>query len=77
MVFAVNSGLLDANPASTIGKVFEKPKKQHMATIPPERLPELMQCFENTNLTLMTRLLTKWQLLTVVRPGKAAGGNLV
>ncbi|EMG0736375.1 tyrosine-type recombinase/integrase [Salmonella enterica] len=73
MVFAVNSGLLDANPASTIGKVFEKPKKQHMATIRPERLPELMQRFENTNLTLMTRLLLKWQLLTLVRPGEAAG----
>lgn len=73
MAFAVNSGLLDANPASTIGKVFEKPKKQHMATIRPERIPELMQRFENTNLTLMTRLLLKWQLLTLVRPGEAAG----
>lgn len=73
MVFAVNSGLLDASPAATIGTVFEKPKKQHMATIRPERLPELMQRFENTNLTLMTRLLMKWQLLTLVRPGEAAG----
>lgn len=25
--FAINSGLLDANPASTIGDIFEKPKK--------------------------------------------------
>lgn len=65
MIFAVNSGLLDANPTSTIGKVFEKPKKQHMATIRPERLPELMQRFECSNLTLMTRLLMKWQLLRV------------
>ncbi|OSM95094.1 integrase domain-containing protein [Lonsdalea populi] len=73
MVFAVNSGLLDANPASTIGKVFEKPKKQHMATIRPERLPELMQRIETTNLGLMTRYLLKWQLLTLVRPGEAAG----
>lgn len=73
MIFAVNSGLLDANPASTIGKIFEKPKKQHMATIRPERLPELMQRFECTNLTLMTRLLMKWQLLTLVRPAEASG----
>ncbi|RUT64090.1 integrase [Morganella morganii] len=73
MVFAVNSGLLDANPASTIGKVFEKPKKRHMATIRPERMPELMQRFDATNLSLMTRLLLKWQLLTLVRPGEAAG----
>nr|WP_249436852.1 hypothetical protein [Escherichia coli] len=69
MKFAINSGLLDANPASTIGEVFEKPRTQHMASIPPERLPELMQRFENTNLSLMTRCLLKWQLLTLVRPG--------
>ncbi|EIX6435559.1 tyrosine-type recombinase/integrase [Salmonella enterica] len=73
--FAINSGLLDANPASTIGEVFEKPKKQHMPTIRPERLPELMQRFENTNLSLMTRHLLKWQLLTLVRPGEAAGAK--
>lgn len=73
MTFAVNSGLLDANPASTIGKVFEKPKKQHMATIRPERLPELVQRIETTNLSLMTRYLIKWQLLTLVRPGEASG----
>ncbi len=36
----------------------------------PERLPELMQRFENTNLSLMTRCLLKWQLLTLVRPVK-------
>ncbi|HDP0319572.1 TPA: tyrosine-type recombinase/integrase [Salmonella enterica subsp. enterica serovar Concord] len=75
MVFAVNSGLMEANTASTIGKVFEKPKKQHMATIRPERLPELMQRLERTNLTLMTRLLMKWQLLTLVRPGEASGAR--
>ncbi|EBG4358870.1 tyrosine-type recombinase/integrase [Salmonella enterica] len=73
MTFAVNSGLLDANPASTIGKVFEKPKKRHMATIRPERLPELVQRIETTNLSLMTRYLIKWQLLTLVRPGEASG----
>ena len=44
-----------------------------MATIRPERLPELMQRFECTNLTLMTRLLMKWQLLTLVRPAEASG----
>ncbi|EBZ5775278.1 integrase [Salmonella enterica subsp. enterica] len=71
--FAINSGLLDANPASTIGDVFEKPKKQHMATIRPERLPELVQRIETTNLSLMTRYLIKWQLLTLVRPGEASG----
>jgi integrase len=60
-------------PQSTIGDVFEKPKKQHMATIRPERLPELVQRIETTNLSLMTRYLIKWQLLTLVRPGEASG----
>ncbi|EJH7015995.1 tyrosine-type recombinase/integrase [Salmonella enterica] len=73
MKFAINTGLLDANPASCIGQVFEKPKKRHMATIRPERLPELVQRIETTNLGLMTRYLIKWQLLTLVRPGEASG----
>jgi integrase len=71
--FAINSGLLDANPVSTIGEVFDRPKKQHMATIRPERLPELVQRIETTNLALMTRYLIKWQLLTLVRSCEAAG----
>ncbi|EAS1759679.1 DUF4102 domain-containing protein [Salmonella enterica] len=73
MVYAINTGLLDANPASTIGDAFVKPKKRHMATIRPERLPELMQRVYATGLTPMTRLLLQWQLLTLVRPAEAAG----
>ncbi|EDW1644074.1 tyrosine-type recombinase/integrase [Salmonella enterica subsp. enterica] len=73
MVFAINTGLLDANPASTIGDAFVKPKKKHMATIRPERLPELMQRVQMTSLSPMTRLLLQWQLLTLVRPAEAAG----
>lgn len=73
MKFAINTGLLDANPASTIDEAFVKPKKQHMPTIRPERLPELMQRVYVTNLSPMTRLLLLWQLLTLVRPAEAAG----
>lgn len=42
MKFAINTGLLGANPASTIDEAFVKPRKKHMPTIRPERLPELM-----------------------------------
>ncbi|EBF4219676.1 DUF4102 domain-containing protein [Salmonella enterica] len=73
MVYAINTGLLDANPASTIGDAFVKPKKRHMATIRPERLPELMQRVYTTSLSPMTRLLLQWQLLTLVRPAEASG----
>ncbi|HAF2131234.1 TPA: tyrosine-type recombinase/integrase [Salmonella enterica] len=73
MVYAINTGLLDANPASTIGDAFVKPKKRHMPTIRPERLPELMQRVYTTSLSPMTRLLLQWQLLTLVRPAEASG----
>ena len=32
MIYAVNTGLIDANPASGIGMAFEKPKKQGIQT---------------------------------------------
>ena len=35
MIYAVNVGLIEANPASGIGNAFERPKKQHMPTIRP------------------------------------------
>lgn len=73
--FSINSCLLDTNSASTIGEVFEKPKKLHMATIRPESLPELVQHIETANLALMSRYLIKWQLLTLVRPGEASGAR--
>ena len=73
MKFAINTGLLDANPASTIDEAFVRPKKQHMPTIRPERLPELMHKARSSNLSPMTRLLLQWQLLTLVRPAEAAG----
>ncbi len=43
MIYAVNTGLIDANPASGIGMAFEKPKKQNMPTLRPEELSKLMR----------------------------------
>ncbi|EEB9696287.1 tyrosine-type recombinase/integrase [Salmonella enterica subsp. enterica] len=73
MEHAINLGLLDINPLYRVNRVFDKPEVTNMPTIPPERLPELVQRIEMTNLSLMTRYLIKWQLLTLVRPGEAAG----
>lgn len=50
MIYAVNVGLIEANPASGIGNAFERPKKQHMPTIRPEELPELMRTISMSNL---------------------------
>ncbi|WP_338121843.1 integrase domain-containing protein [Pantoea ananatis] len=77
MIYAVNTGLIDANPASGIGMAFEKPKKQNMPTLRPEELPNLMRSLAMSNLTLPTRCLIEWQLLTIVRPSEASGTRWV
>jgi len=73
MIFAVNTGLIDANPASGVGMAFERPKKQNMPTLRPEELPELMRSLVMSNLSITTRCLIEWQLLTLVRPSEASG----
>ncbi|GLR07189.1 hypothetical protein GCM10007906_47770 [Vibrio hyugaensis] len=42
MVYAVNCGLVFSNPLAGIKEAFKKPKKQRMAALTPEELPELM-----------------------------------
>lgn len=73
MIYAVNTGLLDANPASGVGMAFERPKKQNMPTLRPEELPKLMRSLVMSNLSVPTRCLIEWQLLTLVRPSEASG----
>ncbi|MEM6161912.1 integrase domain-containing protein [Erwinia sp. P6884] len=77
MIYAVNTGLIDANPASGIGMAFEKPKKQNMPTLRPEELPKLMHSLMMSNLSIPTRCLIEWQLLTLVRPSEASGTRWV
>lgn len=75
MIYAVNTGLIDANPASGVGMAFEKPKKQNMPTLRPEELPGLMRSLAMSNLSITTRCLIEWQLLTIVRPSEASGAQ--
>ena len=75
MIYAVNTGLIDANPASGVGMAFEKPKKQNMPTLRPEELPKLMRSLVMSNLSVPTHCLIKWQLLTLVRPSEASGAR--
>lgn len=75
MIYAVNTGLIDANPASGVGMAFEKPKKQNMPTLRPEELPKLMRSLVMSNLSIPTRCLIEWQLLTLVRPSEASGAR--
>jgi len=73
MIYAVNTGLIDANPASGVGMASERPKKQNMPTLRPEELPKLMRSLVMSNLSIATRCLIEWQLLTFVRPSEASG----
>ncbi|WP_411179127.1 integrase domain-containing protein [Klebsiella pneumoniae] len=75
MIYAVNTGLIDANPASGVGMAFEKPKKQNMPTLRPEELLKLMRSLVMSNLSVPTRCLIEWQLLTLVRPSEASGAK--
>ena len=72
MTYAVNSGLVLANPLSGIRAVFKKPKKQNMAALSPEELPELMIAIANASIKRTTRALIEWQLHTMTRPVEAA-----
>ncbi|CQQ81378.1 prophage CP4-57 integrase [Yersinia mollaretii] len=72
MIYAVNIGLIEANPASGIGNAFERPKKMHMPTIRPQELCLLLRSLQMSNLSVPTRCLLEWQLLTLARPTEAS-----
>lgn len=72
MTYAVNSGMIFSNPLSGIRAVFKKPKKENMAALPPEELPELMMEIANASIKRITRCLIEWQLHTMTRPAEAA-----
>ncbi|PEH71826.1 integrase [Edwardsiella tarda] len=72
MIYAQNTGLIDAIPSVNIGKAFEKPQKKNMPSILPNQLPQLMQTMRTASISLSTRCLFMWQLLTITRPAEAA-----
>ncbi|HCU05529.1 MAG: integrase [Gammaproteobacteria bacterium GWE2_42_36] len=75
MIYAVNAGVIPINPIAGISKAFQNPKKQHLPTLTPEQLPELMQALSRASIKLITRCLIEWQLRTMVRPSEAAGAR--
>lgn len=75
MNFAVNTGLIHANPLIGIKAAFEKPKKQNMPTIRPEELPDFMRSLSIASIKIVTRYLIEWQLHTISRPSEAAGAK--
>jgi integrase len=75
MIYAVNTGLIHANPLTGIRSAFRKPDKQNMPTITPDELPEFLKTLNYASIKLVTRCLIEWQLHTMVRPSEAAGAR--
>jgi integrase len=73
MIYAVNTGIITANPLTGINKAFQNPVKQHLPTLKPEELPLLMTTLSQASIKITTRCLIEWQLHTMVRPSEAAG----
>jgi integrase len=71
MNYAVNTGLIHASPLTGIKAAFKKPEKQHMPTLAPEELPDLMKAISYASIKIVTRSVIEWQLHTMVRPGEA------
>ena len=72
MRLGVAQGIIEVNYLADITKLFPAAKKTNMATIKPERLPELMAAIREANLLRTTRCLVLWQLHTMTRPIEAA-----
>jgi integrase len=75
MTYAVNIGLIHANPLTGIRAAFKKPEKKNMPTLAPKQLPELMKAISYASIKMVTRCLIEWQLHTMVRPSEAAGAK--
>ena len=75
MQFAINIGLIEANPLSGISQAFPQPTKQHLPTIQPKQLSELLSALQTADIRQTTRLLIEWQLHTMVRPSEASGAR--
>ena len=75
MVYATNTGLIQSNPLSGIGKAFNAPKAVNLPTLKPDQLPDLMIKLNGASIKIVTRCLIEWQLHTMCRPGEAAGAR--
>lgn len=73
MFYAVNAGVIHANPTAGISKAFKSPTKKHLPTIKPSELPNFLKDFKKASIRTTTRALMEWQLHTMVRPSEAAG----
>lgn len=69
--YAVTLGLIPFNSCIKASDAYHKePQKNHPA-IKPEQLPKLLKDFRDSNRDFLTKVLFRWQLLSMVRPAEA------
>ncbi|WP_241009369.1 tyrosine-type recombinase/integrase [Aggregatibacter actinomycetemcomitans] len=73
--FAVNYDLIAFNPCSQINEVFSFGKSTNNPAITPKELPELIKTVMYSSVAIQTKLLFKFQLLTMVRPSEASNAT--
>jgi len=73
--FAVNYGLISFNPCLQINEVFSFGKSNNNPAITPKELPELIKAVMYSSVAIQTKLLFKFQLLTMVRPAEASNAT--
>lgn len=69
---AVLMGILQHNQLISVAKLLPKHKSQHQRALRPEQLGELMVGLENAEISVVTRNLAKWVLLTATRANESA-----
>lgn len=75
MNYAANCGKIQSNPLIGIKQIFKKPKTDHMSTIRPNELSDLMQAMSLANIKLATRCAFEFQLHTLTRPVECAAAE--
>ncbi|WP_431354943.1 integrase domain-containing protein [Enterovibrio norvegicus] len=75
MYYAVNTGMIEANPLAKISAAFACPKKKNMPSIKPEELPTFMRALSRASISHITRCMIEWQLHTITRPTETAGAR--
>ncbi|MDH2998664.1 preprotein translocase [Pasteurellaceae bacterium LFhippo2] len=69
--YAVTIGELPFNACQNARDAYHKETQTHHPAIKPEELPKLLSDFQNSNRDFLTKVLFKWQLLSMVRPAEA------
>ena len=69
--YAVTIGFISFNSCLKASDAYHKESQKHHPAIKPEELPKLLQDFKNSSRDHLTKVLFRWQLLSMVRPAEA------